>query len=136
MRFCSICAHDTVGFVFPSWVQLKLTAGTNFHNQLMVLWCELLHISSSISFADRKDVIVLKMPSSGIGVPSFIGQLQAEIPTRFHVFLLLLSPNRLLTRDSVANRQIIISDKTSLFGAISHLLSECSLAKLWLSEIS
>jgi len=57
------------------------------------------------------------------------------IPPRVHIFLWLLSKNRLLTRDNLAKRRHV-DDKTCLFYAepesINHWFFECCVTKvLW-----
>ena len=65
------CLCEKLESFRPSWVQRKLTARRNFGDPLTVLWHELLQISSSLSLADRDDIIALKMHYSGIyGVQS------------------------------------------------------------------
>ena len=88
----------------------------------MVLWRGLLHITSSISFAGRKDVIVLRYYLLGLWCTA-PALLQSEIPSRFHVFIGFLSPNRQC-------------DRHDLVGDISQLFFECPLAKLWWPKLS
>ena len=121
---------------------------------LMIKWEELFQIASSISFTEDNDDIIWKYESKGnysvhslYAVVNFRGVVpvhipavwKLDIPPRVHIFLWLLSNNKLLSRDNLSKRRTI-DDLTCQFccevESVPHLFFGCCVVKLVLSDIS
>jgi len=100
-------------------VNLKLTFRRAIPERLMLLWEELLQIASTIEFSDNDDDIIWQYDSKGkysvkslYSVVSFRGVTPVHVPAvwkliippRIHIFLWLLSRNKLLTRDNLGKK--------------------------------
>ena len=100
-------------------VNLKLTFRRAIPERLMLLWEELLQIASTIEFSDNDDDIIWQYDSkekysvqSLYSVVSFRGVTPVYVPAvwkliippRIHIFLWLLSRNKLLTRDNLGKK--------------------------------
>ena len=135
-------------------VNLKLTFRRAIPERLMLLWEELLQIASTIEFSDNDDDIIWQYDSKGkysvqslYSVVSFRGVTPVHVPAvwkliippRIHIFLWLLSRNKLLTRDNLGKKREL-QDQTCLFcceiESVNHLFFDCCVAKAIWSEIS
>jgi len=100
-------------------VNLKFTFRRAIPERLMLLWEELLQIASTIEFSDNDDDIIWQYDSkekysvhSLYSVVSFRGVTPVYVPAvwklitppRIHIFLWLLSRNKLLTRDNLGKK--------------------------------
>jgi hypothetical protein len=129
---------------------LKLTFRRTISHALLDRWLELLALMQTISMSDSDDSPIWLFHSSGVySVSSFYGVInnggiipahtsavwKLHIPPRMHVFLWLLSNNKLLTRDNL-QKQRKVDDLTCLFcneqETVDHLFFCCVIAKhLW-----
>ena len=78
----------------------------------MLLWEELLQIASTIEFSDNDDDIIWQYESkrrysvqSLYSVVSFRGVTPMYVPPRIHIFLWLLSRNKMPTRDNLGKKE-------------------------------
>jgi hypothetical protein len=120
----------------------------------MLLWEKLMQVASSIKFSDNYDDIIWQYESKGkylvqslYSIMSFRGVTPVYVPTvwklniplRVHIFLWLLSRNKLLTRDNMGKRREL-NDQTCLFccetESVNHLFIDFCVAKVVWSEIS
>jgi hypothetical protein len=118
---------------------LRLTFRRTVSQTLMNQWYELLDICSSISYSSEKDAIIWHFHSTGkYSVQSLYAVVsdrgvrhiftpvvwKISVPSRLHVFLWLLSNNKVLTHDSLAKRRHV-EDMSCLFCSepetVSHL---------------
>jgi hypothetical protein len=129
---------------------LKLTFRRNFSTSLMQQWYELENVASSISFNNDIDALIWQYESGGVysssslyAIINFGGVVlvhipavwKLHIPPRVHIFLWLLSQNKLMTRDNLKKRNmnkpeccIFCLDDES----IDHLFFKCIVAKhIW-----
>jgi hypothetical protein len=98
---------------------LKLTFRRIFSDYLMEQWLELEQVASSISFSDDYDSLIWTYNTSGqystsscYSIISFRGVTPVYIPAiwslvilpRVHIFLWLLSNNKLMTSDNLLKR--------------------------------
>ena len=113
-------------------------------------WFDLMEIVKSIVFTEEEDSLIWQLENKGVYstsslyhvinfrgvIPVFIPALwKLNVPPRVHVFLWLLSHNKIMTKDNLRKRQIIkpeeclfCSDKES----VQHLMFECIVAKnIW-----
>jgi mannosylglycoprotein endo-beta-mannosidase len=100
---------------------LMLSFRRNFPPILLQQWQELEEIASSITFSDDCDSLIWKYESSGIysssclyAIINFGGVMPIYIPAvwnlivppRVHIFLWILSHNKLMTRDNLLKRKM------------------------------
>jgi hypothetical protein len=118
--------------VSQAWdgVNLRFTFRRTVDNRLMRQWEELTQIAESLSLReDEEDAIIWQFESSGrfsvhslYAVINHRGIKQVYTPVvwkiivspRFHIFLWLLTNNKILTRDNLAKRKYV-EDLTCLF---------------------
>ena len=129
---------------------LKLSFRRNFSDSLMEQWFQLEEIAKSITFTAEPDALIWQLDNKGKysssslyhvinfrGVqPVFIPAIwKLRVPPKIHVFLWLLSKNKLMTRDNLRKRHII-KPLDCVYcleqESCSHLFFECIVAKhLW-----
>ena len=100
--------------------QLKITFRRCFDHSLLLRWYDLVYIAESLVLSEEQDMPVWKFESKGVYtassfygvvnsrgvIPVFVPALsKIHIPPRVHVFLWLLSKNKLLSRDNLNKRQ-------------------------------
>lgn len=147
-----ICSEQnaTISNVWDG-LQLKFTFRQNFSAKLMSLWYELTAIASWISLSEEMDSLVWQFENKGVysssslyrvinfrGMqPVFIPSLwQLKSPPRVHVFLWLLSHNKLVTKDNLRKRNIMKPECLFCAGheSIQHLMFDCIVAQnTWLA---
>ena len=130
--------------------QLRITFRRCFDQALMLRWYDLVSIAESLALNSERDTPIWKFDSKGVytvssfyavvnfrGIsPVYIPSLwKIHIPPRVHVFLWMLSKNKLLTRLNLSKRQNI-PDLSCLFcvepESVMHLFFECAVAKeMW-----
>uniref|UniRef100_A0A0A8Y3J5 Reverse transcriptase zinc-binding domain-containing protein n=1 Tax=Arundo donax TaxID=35708 RepID=A0A0A8Y3J5_ARUDO len=135
---------------------LKCTFRRCVDNRKMQVWLEIVEIAKTLELVDEDDSLVWQYTSNGVynvqslyNIVNFRGIIPVYLPAvwklndppRLHVFLWLLSKNRVLTRDNLAKRQFV-NDKTCLFcseeDTVFHLFFGCVVsARMWneLSEV-
>jgi hypothetical protein len=101
---------------------LKLSFRRNFNDSLMEQWFEIEQIANSISFSGDCDSLIWTYDSSGqfstsscYSIISFRGVTPVYIlaiwslviPPRVHIFLWLLSNNKLMTRDNLQKINLV-----------------------------
>jgi hypothetical protein len=135
-------------------VDIKLTFRRVFDDRMMEQWVQIEQIIRSIRFSEVEDALVWELHSSGLytsqslyAMINFRGITPVFIPAvwslnilpRVHVFLWLLSHNKLLTRDNLCKRQEV-SDKTCLLCSenenIQHLFFSCDIVRLLWQDIA
>jgi hypothetical protein len=99
--------------------QLKLTFRRNFSLSLMQKWYEIEEISSSITYTSDSDVLIWQFENKGENstlsfysiinyggvTPIFIpATWHLHVPPRLHIFLWLLTHNKLMTRDNLGKK--------------------------------
>lgn len=119
------------------------------------MWLEVVQIASTIDFSEDDDNLIWQFTSNGIyssqslyKVISFRGVMPVfvpsrlwdlKIPPRVHIFLWLLSKNKILTRDNLAKRQKL-EVETCLFcndkETVQHLFFDRVVAQLLWDFIS
>lgn len=134
--------------------EIKLSFRRAFGPRLFEQWDDLVQIVSAVDFTSEPDQMIWKLNNSGIyssqslyaivnfkGIqPVFVPSLwNIYVPLRIHMFLWLVSNNRILTRNNLSKRQEL-NDKTCLFcnepESVTHLLFDCVVAKLLWTELS
>ena len=129
---------------------LKFTFRRNFSDNMMRHWHDLLEIACSISLSSEMDSLVRQLENKGVystsslyhvinfrGVsPVYIPALwKLAVPPRVHIFLWLVSHNKIMTRDNLRKRQILKPEECSFClekESVNHLLFECIVAKnIW-----
>jgi hypothetical protein len=133
---------------------LKCTFRRIADENLMRDWDEVVQLASTITFSEDQDEIVWTFKSNGryssqalyrvinfrgvnpVHTPAVWG---LKIPPRVHLFLWLLTQNKILTRDNVSKRKHV-EDSSRLFccetETTHHLFFECVVAKQMWIEIS
>lgn len=130
--------------------EVKLNFRRNFDEKMLESWFELEEITKSINYKPGGDALVWVYNSNGVystqslytiinfrGVqPVFVPAVwKISVPPRIHVFLWLLSNNKLMTVDNLADRGIIKPPECQFCGeneSINHLFFDCIVAKqLW-----
>lgn len=100
--------------VYDLWdgVDLKCTFRREVDDRLMQLWHEILQLASTIVFSNEEGSLIWTFNSSCIyssqslyKVINFRG-VKPVIPSRVHFLLLLLSKNKVLTRDNLGKEEI------------------------------
>jgi hypothetical protein len=128
---------------------LRFTFKRTVDRRVMDLWLELVQITESIRFSDEPDALIWKYNSSGrYSVQSLCGIVndrgvkqiftplvwKLQVPPRIHIFLWLLSKNKILTRDNLVKRKKI-DDLTCLFcselESAKHFFECCVAHNIW-----
>jgi hypothetical protein len=135
--------------------ELKCTFRRTAGPRLSRMWLEAVQIASTIHFSEDDDNLIWQFTFNGIyssqslyKVISFRGVMPVfvpsrlwdlKIPPRVHIFLWLLSKNKILTRDNLAKRQKL-EVETCLFcndkETVQHLFFDCVVAQLLWDFIS
>lgn len=134
--------------------EIKLSFRRSFGPRLVEQWEAISRIITSLSFSSEKDQMVWKLNQTGIytsqtlyAIVNFRGVAaiyvpalwNITVPPRVHVFLWLLSHNKILTRDNLSKRQHL-ADKTCLFctepETVNHLFFECVVSRLMFHEVA
>jgi hypothetical protein len=111
------------------------------------MWEELVNLVSTIDFSSEDDALIWQHNSSSLYssqslysiinfrgvVPIYIPSVwKLIVPPRIHIFLWLLSKNKILTRDNLEKRRKL-DDNTCAFcsepESVCHLLYDCVVAK-------
>jgi hypothetical protein len=135
-------------------LHLKFTFKRTVDSRTMNLWYEIMQIASGIVFSEEEDVIIWQFSSSGrYSIQSLYAVINDRgikqvytpvvwkilVPPRLHIFLWLLSNNKVLTRDNLAKRQQV-DDPTCLFcdgmEIAHHLFFGCCVAKVMWCNLS
>jgi hypothetical protein len=131
-------------------VELKFSLRRSVSPVLFNMWIELVELIKTVGFSDEEDSPIWLFHSSGTySVSSFYGIVnnggvilihtpevwKLHVPPRIHIFLWLLSNDRLLTRDNLSKRRTV-DDDSCLFcnehESAKHLFFECVVAtSLW-----
>lgn len=101
------------------WYQFKIHLRRCLDDRLTNLWLEVCNIVESISFSGDEDAMIWKFNTSGIysvqslyAIVNFGGislmhipaVWKISIPPRIHIFLWLVSHNKLLARDNLREK--------------------------------
>jgi hypothetical protein len=131
-------------------VELKFSLRRSVSPVLFNMWIELVELIKTVGFSDEEDSPIWLFHSSGTySVSSFYGIVnnggvilihtpevwKLHVPPRIHIFLWLLSNDRLLTRDNLSKRRTL-DDDSCLFcnehESAKQLFFECVVAtSLW-----
>jgi hypothetical protein len=128
--------------------QLKVTLRRCFSNKLLLEWYEIMKIAQTLNLSGEEDSVVWQYEASGVysvsslyAIINFTGVLpvyvqavwKLKLPPKIHLFLWLVSHNKVLTRDNLVKRQNI-DDLTCVFCSEPesnlYLFFECSVAKV------
>ena len=134
--------------------ELKCTFRRTVGPALSRMWLEVVQIASTIEFSECEDSLIWQFTSDGVFtsqsmykiisfrgvIPVFVPSVwDLKIPPRVHIFLWLLSKNKILTRDNLAKRQEVDTD-SCLFcteqETVQHLFFDCAVAQLLWSVVS
>ena len=128
--------------------QLRLTFRRNFGDNLMRQWYDLVEIAKSIVFTQEDDSLIWQLENKGTystsslyhvinfrGIcPVFIPALwKLNVPPRVHVFLWLLSHNKIMTKDNLRKRQIFKPEECLFCSekeTVHHLMFDCVVSKI------
>jgi hypothetical protein len=149
----NIC-NEQLAVVAQVWdgTNLKLTFRRIFSDKLMEQWYELEQICTGISFSSDCDSLIWTYTASGTYtssslykiithrgiIPLFIPSIWSlTVPPRIHIFLWLLSNNKLMTRDNLEKRNMGKPTQCEFCGepeSITHLFFDCIVAReIWTS---
>ena len=134
--------------------ELKCTFRRTVSPTLSRKWLEVVQLASTIELTGGEDNLIWQFTSDGIFtsqsmykvisfrgvVPVFVPSIwDLKIPPRVHIFLWLLSKNKILTRDNLAKRQTLATE-SCLFCSeketSQHLFFDCAVAQLLWSLVS
>jgi hypothetical protein len=127
---------------------MKLSFRRTFSNQMMLMWDELKGVVSSLVLKEELDAPIWNYSSSGIyssqscyAIISFRGVTpvyipavwSVRVPQKIHMFLWLLSHNKLATVDNL-NKKGLAKPESCMFCAenenISHIFFGCVVARV------
>jgi hypothetical protein len=147
-----VLCHEKTRVIADIWVdgELRLTFRRNFDDNLLQSWRELLTVMENVELKNETDSLVWCYSQSGVysvqslyaiinfrGVkPVFVPAVWSiEVPPKIHLFLWLLSHNKLATVDNLNKRGMTKPTQCKFCDedeSIKHLFFECVVSKnIW-----